>query len=217
MDDDRTARRLDAIDAIGLVDGPPDAVFERAARLASALLGATVTHTTLVLDDRQFYPSHVGLPESVAAARGTPLDYSFCQHVVAAETPLAFDDTLDDARLVGNRAVAEFGVRSYAGVPLRSADGTVVGTVCALELEPRQWTAEELGLLEDVAEGLRTELVLRREVDRLRDLRQQRLAGGLIGVALRNEAGRLRGGVPPTDVAGSIEQLAQRLGGPGGE
>lgn len=204
--------RIAAIEATGLLDAEPSPAFERGARLAAALLGTSATHTTFVLGDRQFYPSHVGLPEPVASARETPLSYSFCRHVVDDEAPVVFDDTLEHERLAGNLAVAEFAVRTYAGVPLRAADGTVVGTVCALDFEPRRWTDEEVNLLADVADSLHTELVLRREVQRLRRLDELRLAGRLVATTLRGQAAALVAGeVDPSTTAATLDQLADAL------
>lgn len=199
-------QRLAAIDRTGMVDGPPDAAFDRGARLAAALLGTTVTHTTLVMDDRQFYPSNVGLPEPVASARETTLAYSFCKHVVDDEAPLAFEDVREVERLRDNLAIAEFKVQTYLGVPLRAPDGTVIGTVCALDFTTRQWTEEEIGLLEDVADMLRTELTLRAEVERLRHVQEQRLATGLLATALRGEVARIR---PDSD----MDEVSTRLAG----
>lgn len=204
-------QRLRAIDATGLVDGPPVAAFDRGARLAAALLGTTVTHTTLVLDDRQYYPSNVGLPEPVASARETPLSYSFCKHVVDDEAPLAFDDVREVARLSDNQAIAEFKVQTYIGVPLRAPDGTVIGTVCALDFVTRQWTDEEVGLLEDVADMLRTELTLRAEVERLRHLQEQRLATGLVATALRSEVAGLSGESDLAAVTDRLDALVEQV------
>jgi GAF domain-containing protein len=61
--------------------------------------------------------------------------------------------------LAGNPA-AEMGVVAYAGVPLRTADGEPIGTLCALDYEPHDWTSEELALLSDLAASALAELQL---------------------------------------------------------
>ena len=49
---------------------------------------------------------------------------------------------------------------AYAGVPLRAAGGEPVGTLCAIDFEPRTWNEDELGMLSDLAAGVIAELQL---------------------------------------------------------
>ena len=81
--------RLDALRRTGLLDTPPEEVFDRLTRLVRRLLGAPVVLVSLVDADRQFFKSALGLPEPWATRRETPLSHSFCQHVVATGAPLA--------------------------------------------------------------------------------------------------------------------------------
>jgi GAF domain-containing protein len=60
--------------------------------------------------------------------------------------------------LAADPAVRRFGVVAYAGVPLRATDGEPVGTLCAIDYEPRTWSAEDLGLMTDLAAGVIAEL-----------------------------------------------------------
>lgn len=172
--------RLAAIDRTGLLDQPPAAAFERASRLAAALLDVPIAHTTLVLDDRQWYPGQVGLPAEVAEAQGTPISYSFCRHVVELGEPFVVADTSKEPRLVGNQAVEQFQVAAYIGVPLEDEAGLLVGTVCGLDFTERTWTDDQVARLTDLATMLRTDLVLRAELGRLREARDRALASGLL-------------------------------------
>jgi hypothetical protein len=65
-------------------------------------------------------------------------------------------DARADPRFAETPAVTQFGVRSYAGVPLRTGDGEAVGTLCVMHPEARRLTADErarLGELGRWAEG----------------------------------------------------------------
>jgi AraC-like DNA-binding protein len=42
-------------------------------------------------------------------------------------------------------------IRLYAGVPLKTRDGHVIGTVCASDRNPRLFTARDLAILEELA------------------------------------------------------------------
>ena len=49
---------------------------------------------------------------------------------------------------------------AYAGVPLRAVDGEPIGTLCALDYEPRKWSKDDLAILTDLAAEVIAELQL---------------------------------------------------------
>ena len=102
-----------------------------------------------------------GLPEPYATSRETPLSHCFCQYVVKDAQPLVISDARLDERLHDNLAIRDLGVIAYAGFPLRDAGGRTVGSLCAIDPEPREWTDDELSALEDLAEACTAELVQR--------------------------------------------------------
>jgi PAS domain S-box-containing protein len=55
-------------------------------------------------------------------------------------------------------------VIAYAGVPLVTSRGEVLGSFCAMDTSPRRWTEEELETLRDLAASAQTELELRLEL-----------------------------------------------------
>lgn len=55
----------------------------------------------------------------------------------------------------------ELGLRFYAGVPLTTSDGYNLGTLCVIDLEPREVTDEHLATLQDLASLVMDELELR--------------------------------------------------------
>jgi GAF domain-containing protein len=59
---------------------------------------------------------------------------------------------------VGNPSVEELDVIAYAGVPLIDGDGNALGALCAVDHEPREWTAEDLLVLRRFAERAMLEL-----------------------------------------------------------
>lgn len=166
----RDPRRLAALKETGLLDSAPEEAFDRITRLVAHLLGTPVSLVSLVDADRQFFKSAHGLP---AGMRQTPLSHSFCQHVVIAGAPLVVNEATQHAAVRNNPAVREFGIIAYLGVPIRSADGHVLGSLCAVDLKPRQWTKAELGALEDIAEILKSEIDLRREIEERRRAEEQ--------------------------------------------
>jgi PAS domain S-box-containing protein len=153
--------RLATLRRTSLLDSPAEAAYDRLTRLAVRLLHVPVALVSLVDADRQFFKSCVGLPAPWADARQTPLSHSFCQHVVMSGEPLLIEDSRTDPRVIGNLAITDLGVIAYAGIPLMTADGQSLGSFCAIDHEPRVWTAAEVETLKDLAASAITEIELR--------------------------------------------------------
>jgi serine phosphatase RsbU (regulator of sigma subunit) len=154
------ADRLWALTRTGL-SAAPDPTFDRFADMVRKVLGVPVALVSLVEADRQVFPGACGLAAPWQSARQTPLSYSFCQHVVTSAEPLIIHDARTDPRVTGNLAISELGVVGYAGMPLTDTDGNVLGSLCAIDVEPRSWTDRELGLLADLAAACSDSLRLR--------------------------------------------------------
>ncbi len=152
----RDVLRLDALRRSELMDSEPEEVFDRLTRLATKLLGTPVATMTLVDDTRQYFKSSVG-----TAVNQTPLSHSFCQHVVAEGAPLVVVDARTDPRVKDNAAIEDLDVIAYCGVPLTDAVGHTLGSFCAIEHGPRQWTEIEIEILTELAHNIMTELDLR--------------------------------------------------------
>ncbi len=153
--------RLAAVRRTALLDTPPEEAFDRLTRMAARLLGAPVAFISLLTDDRQFFKSATGLPEPWASRRNSPAAASFCRHVVDSRRPLVVDDARRDPLLRGTPAVRELGWIAYAGVPLLTRQGHVVGTLGVVDVMPRLWSERDQSLLQDLAASAVTEIELR--------------------------------------------------------
>ncbi|HYC33169.1 MAG TPA: GAF domain-containing protein, partial [Gemmatimonadales bacterium] len=153
--------RVAAVGRTTLLDTPPEESFDRLTRMAARLLGAPVALISLVTDDRQFFKSATGLPEPWATRREAPLAYSICRHVVETGASLVLDDIRRDPLLRSSPAVRELGWTSYAGVPLVSAEGFVLGALSVVDVVPRLWSERDVGLLHDLAASAVAEIELR--------------------------------------------------------
>jgi signal transduction histidine kinase len=158
----RDEDRLMALRRTGLLDTSPEETFDRLTRMVCRLLGVPAALVSLVEADRQFFKSAVGLPQPWLLRRETSLLHSFCQHVVVAGEPLLVQDAGHHPLLSGNLAVAELGVIAYLGMPLITADGHVLGALCAIHNEPRVWTSGDAAALRDLAAVTMSEMTLRR-------------------------------------------------------
>ena len=148
----RTAQRVRALEALGVLDTPAEARFDRITDLAGRLVGAPMSLVGLVDDVRQWNKSSAGVD-----AREWPVSESICRHVVESDAPMEVPDLLADERFAEN-AFQQQGVRFYAGWPLRDAAGTPVGAFCVLDHQPRRLTAEQRELLASLAAWAQAEL-----------------------------------------------------------
>ncbi len=119
---------------------------------------------SLVTDNRQFFKSSCGLPDSLSHIRETPLSHSFCQHVVTSNRPLVVEDARSDPLVSDNLAIAELGVIAYLGVPIRDREGHVLGSLCAIGNTPRKWTASDVDLMSDMGAIVEDQLLLQHNV-----------------------------------------------------
>jgi len=155
--------RLEALQGTGLLDTDPEPEFDRITRLVQRAIGVPVVLVSLVDRHRQFFKASIGLD-----LRETPLSHSFCQHVVREVAPLMVRDARQDDRVRENLAVEDLDVIAYAGVPLVLPGGQPIGSLCAIDSVPRDWTDEDLATLQDTAEVVIAELALRETLRRER-------------------------------------------------
>ena len=173
-----------------ILDTPREPAFDRLTRLMAQALHAPVALITFIDGQRQWFKSTYGLADPWNTRRETPLSHSFCQHVVRLKRPLIVPDARRDPLVQENRAIPEIGVEAYAGVPLAEVDGPVLGSLAVVDKKPRQWTDEEVALLEDFAALTMIELQLRVETN------ERRQAEESLSQAQKLEAlGRVSGGI----------------------
>lgn len=167
--------RLNALYQTDLMDSGPEERFDRLTRLVAATLSVPVALVSLVDTKRQFFKSTFGLPEPWKTDRETPLTHSFCQHVVAKAAPLVVEDSTLDPLVCDNLAVPDMNVRAYLGIPLLDQEGHVLGSLCAIDAQPRKWTNREQAILADFAKLVEEQISLREHVAKLAQFDEQRL------------------------------------------
>lgn len=139
---------------------PHQIALDRLARLARRTLGVPIALITVIEPDRQRFIGLDGLDEPWASQRWTPLSHSLCQVPASRGEPLVISDTRLETTVDTRLARTELGVIAYAGVPMRGMDGTVLGTFCAIDTEPRAWTDEDVLILGDLAAAASAEMTL---------------------------------------------------------
>lgn len=143
--------RFDAIRNLGLESIPDRDLYSRITVLAATMAGGPASTLSIVEQDRQWFLGRTGTD-----VLETPIADSFCAVCVAGGGPLLIDDARVDPRFCDNRLVTGGPlIRSYIGVPIRTEDTALIGTLCVTSPEPRAFSAsqiEPLSMLAELAE-----------------------------------------------------------------
>ncbi|MFN0219218.1 MAG: HWE histidine kinase domain-containing protein [Hyphomicrobium sp.] len=142
------------------MDSPVEPQFDRITSLVRRFLKVDVCLISLVDIDRQFFKSSSGLGSPWREKRETPLTHSFCQHVVTSQATLIVNDARQDALVCDNEAVKDLNVIAYLGAPIRSSNGEVLGSLCAIKTQSYEWTLDDREALEDFALVVEDEIAL---------------------------------------------------------
>lgn len=127
--------RLQDLMSYFIMDTAPEQELDEIAQIASVVCGTDVGLISFIDGERQWFKSAHGYP-----IENMPRQVSFCQHTLGKpEELLVVEDPLVDERFVNSPLVVyDPKVRFYAGAPLVSPDGNVLGTICVLDNKPHQ-------------------------------------------------------------------------------
>jgi CheY-like chemotaxis protein len=143
--------RVESLVRTGLLDSEAEKQFDILTELAANMLKIPVCLVSLVDVERQFFKSQWGLPEPWATIRETPVTESFCQWVVSNYEPLIVNDAREMPGLSQNPVIDKMGVLAYAGIPLSPLSGEPIGSLCAVDTNPRQWSEESITIIKKLS------------------------------------------------------------------
>ena len=211
-------KRLDAVRRYGVLDTPPDGAFDRITALAARRFDVPIAIISLVDHDRIWFKSHHGVP-----VQQIDRDPGLCASAILGDDPYILEDASKDVRSLTNPLVAgDFGLRFYAGVPLRTHDGYNLGTLCVIDKEASAVSQQQVEDLKDLAtlvmDQMELRLSARQELGRANHAIEQanlmakeiehRVANSLQFVS---SVLRLQGRDAPQNVASHFETAAHRV------
>lgn len=162
--------RIAALHSYGILDTEPEQGFDDITFLASHICNTPYATITLVDRDRQFFKSEYGF-----GTRQTNRDDGICACAIMSAAPMVVGDLERDERFGDNPfVVGGPKLRFYAGAPLITPDGYIIGTVCVFDIVPRQLEQNQLRALEALARQVMARMELHRKM-----LEEQRAAEGL--------------------------------------
>lgn len=161
---DDEAERLRVLDEYSVLDTEAEQVYDDLARLARYVTGAAAGLVTILAEERNWFKATANFQaEEVQRAA------SFCSHLV--EEPheiMVVEDAREDPRFEDNpHVVDEPGIRFYAGRPLVTPEDHVIGSLCAIDTEPRRLDTEQVELLDALGRQVMVNLEARRRISEL--------------------------------------------------
>ena len=154
-------RRLAAVQRSRLLDTPPDEPFDRLATLARDLLDARVALVTVVDSRRSYWKARIGVDQLPGERPEHLVHVSFSQYVLDARGPVLVRDTRNDPRTRDNPSVEQMHIGAWAGYPVFSPDGQVLGSLSVMDDKPREWTDRDRQVLDTLARSASSEVGLR--------------------------------------------------------
>jgi signal transduction histidine kinase len=148
-------QRLRALRRYEILDSPREVTFDRILTIVTSVLDVPGAAITFVDRDRSWYKAEIGMPYS-----GTPRSDNMCDSVLRQDGALIIND-VNAAPRETVMPLVNAGFRFYVGVPLTTADGIKLGTVCAVDVRPRELTESQSHLLAQLAEIVVDEMELR--------------------------------------------------------
>jgi signal transduction histidine kinase len=155
---DNDAERINKLRAYDILDTPEEDTFNKIAILAAQIFNTPIAQVTFVDEERVFFKTNI------SPLKATHIDRkdSFCSIAILNDDVTLFKDMLEIPELSNNPfVVMENGVRFYAGAPLKTTEGLHLGTVCVLDVEPKEVTEQQLNMLETLSSIAMDELELR--------------------------------------------------------
>jgi two-component sensor histidine kinase len=149
--------RIEAVRRYDILENPPDGSFDRITAMAARKFNVPISIITIVDTDKIWFKSGHGLPVSEIER-----EEGLCATTIMSSFPRVLTDAkLESCALANPLVSGDFGIRFYAGVPLRTHDGFNLGTLCVVDTKPRAVSDSEIADLRDLAAMVMDQLELR--------------------------------------------------------
>jgi PAS domain S-box-containing protein len=155
---DNDPQRIEALKRYQILDTPPEGAFNNVAKLATQIFKVPISLISLVDAEQVFFKANVGMGNVKYTSRGV----SLCSLAVLKSEVTVFENAPAEPCLLANPNVAgDFGLKFYAGAPITTSDGFLIGTICVIDKQPRKFSDDERVILEGLAKIVMDEMELR--------------------------------------------------------
>jgi GAF domain-containing protein len=141
------AARLAALARLGILDTPNEPEFDQIVVEAAAMANTPMSLISFVTESRQWFKASTGVE-----AKETNRSAAFCAWAIYNADVLCVEDAVTDERFHDNALVTgNPNIRAYAGVPIESPDGFLLGTLCVIDDKPKAFDQAVVDQLKTLA------------------------------------------------------------------
>ncbi len=162
------ADRVKALNRYFIFNTPSEPSYNKIAQLAKSIFKTPIVHLSFMDADSESIKASIGLGSLLNVDRGE----SMCALTVFNSELTVFEDALQEPLLNNHPYVhGPFGLRFYAGAPLKTPDGFIIGTLCLVDKQPRQFSDNDREILQNLADVAMEQTELR--LSTLRETQKQ--------------------------------------------
>lgn len=177
----REAERVQKLEALGIKGQNLSHMFEVYNETARMITGAGVSLINL-LDEKCAYTvsaAGVGYDPSIAG----PAGLTFCQYTLMSPEPFIIYDTEQDERFSGTALTKPpINARFYAGFPLATSEGFVIGTFCIVHDTPMELNDTQMETMRKLAHAVTAQMLLSSESTAFTASRMGEIMGKLLSI-----------------------------------
>jgi hypothetical protein len=141
--------RVAALQKYNIMYTPAEETFDKLTKTVADVFDTPMAFLSLVDEDTVFYKSQVGPFGRTQVNR----ESSLCSLTILSKEPLVIEDASLSTCFKNNPFVkAENGIRFYAGAPLITKDGYLIGALCVVDTKQRTFSFKDTLLLTEFAE-----------------------------------------------------------------
>ena len=166
---DNESDRIQALKEFNILDTHEEKAFDEIVELASYICGTPISLISFVDEKRQWFKAQKGL-----GVRETEREYSFCAHAILNDHIFEVEDASNDPRFEDNPLVTSSpNIRFYAGIPLKTKNGSSLGSLCVIDSEPKKINDAQKRALQLLANRVMNEMELRIQNKKQQEISQE--------------------------------------------
>ena len=154
--------RSKEVDGLAVLYTDQSEIYNDFVTLASEVSGCRLSFLNLLNSETQWSLTCSGMgEEEFDKMREMPRSVSFCQYALLSNKPLIVNDTLQDKIFSSHPfVIGDPFIRFYAGFPLISSSGNILGTLCLIDLGVKEFETEIISILGKIARRVTSSLEL---------------------------------------------------------
>ena len=165
---DHEKERIQALHDFQVVNTEPEKEYDDIVKLAAQICNIGTAHISLIDREKQWIKAKIGL-----GVQNLDRRLAFCAHTILEDDVFIVNDATKDLRFVDHPMVLQEGIRFYAGMPLTTSEGYNIGSLCVIDVVPRELSENQIDALRILSKQIIKQLELRKANRTLIDQSQE--------------------------------------------